>query len=132
MRNKLKQIKLNKVVSLMAFLGVSALSFNASAASVTGQASVNVVEPIDISVGGSQMSFGSVVRPSTGTETVIVSDEGDLSGTATRLGGFGSEGSFDISGAPGVVDINITDDANIQGLTLSDFTGTFDGQAAGK
>ena len=101
----------------------------ANAITVNNTATVNIVAPLTV-VANNDMDFGKLVQPASGSVTAVVSDTGALTGTADYVDATGAQGTVDISGASSeTVSITITDTTAITGLSLSNFSGTFGGQA---
>lgn len=113
-----------------AIAGIS-LSYNAAnAITESNDATVTIVTPLTVTA-SDDMDFGKLVSPASGSVTSIVDTSGNLTGTATFVGGTtGSSGTVTISGTTGeTVAITITDTTGTTGLGLSNFTGSFGGQS---
>ncbi len=113
----------------LAFLGAM-FATGANAVSVSNNAAVTIVTPLIVTP-ANDMNFGKVVKPASGSQTVILSTAGVRSGTATLASGITSAaGTVSITGAATeTVSITVADTTAVTGLTLSDFTSdAFGGQ----
>ncbi len=129
---KIKENVMNKIVKLSLALAAS-VAFASSAyavgesANLDQNATVKVVNPVTISE-GDIMDFGTVIKPASGTQFVMIDKGGiyDASNTATTVSGQGLGGSFDITGsAAATMTISVTS-TPAGGLSLTDFTGGMD------
>jgi hypothetical protein len=117
-----------KLLVASALVGTTFSYTAANAITVSNDAQVVIVAPLSVTA-NNDMDFGTLVKP-TSTVTAVVSDTGNLTGTADYIDNTGAAGTVDISGASSeTVSINITDTTAVAGLGLSNFSGTFGGQA---
>ena len=121
--------------SLVLFLLLTAFSLEAVALKMTGFAKVEIVDPsvggggFDRLVANNDMNFGKILKPESGSVTAVVSDTGNLSGTAQYIDASGAPGTVDISGDSNeTVSLVIRDTSVISGMSLDNFTGSFGGQ----
>lgn len=121
---------MKKLLTITAFTvgSLAAISYaNADIFSRSG--SVQIVEPLALSA-GTNLAFGKVQKPATGSQTVIITSAGVVSGTATLVGGTTTAGSYTLTGDPtATVGITIADTTAVSGLTLTAFTPTYGGTA---
>ena len=110
----------------------SSLVLSSSAYALTNSArtaSVQIVEPLSMTV-GTDLAFGKIQRPTTGSVTAVLSTAGALTGTATSLGGTVTKGSYTIIGdATQTIGITITAGAAVEGITLGSFDQRYNGGA---
>lgn len=112
----------------LAGLAAAMVTHSANAESFSRSASVQLFEPITLS--GTDMDFGRVTKPASGTETVILDNNNNRSGTATLLpGGTAASANYLISGNTNeTISIDVYDNGGDAGLALSSFTVIYDAQ----
>lgn len=73
-------IRLLAAAAALATVGLAAPAFAQSSGSATGQGSITVLRPLTVTK-DADLRFGSVVRPATGSGTVVISNAGARSVT---------------------------------------------------
>lgn len=117
---------MNKLIAGTALTGMIFSGAAAFAASVTNQATVTILAPLELSA-ENDMDFGKIIKPSS-QATVVVSESGALSGSigGGQLASGGNPGTVGIVGdANSTVTISITDAGGATGLSLGSFTASF-------
>jgi hypothetical protein len=119
---------MNKLLTTAAFAaGSLAIVSSANALVSSRQASVTIVEPLTFTV-VSDLAFGKIQKPTTGTQTAVMTSAGALSGTATSLGGTTTGASYTIKGdATQTIGITVADDTTdgVAGVSLGSFTTSY-------
>jgi hypothetical protein len=86
-----------------AALSTCMYSTMSTAASVTANASANVLAPLAIAAGANAMNFGDVSGDATAATTVVLTTAGTTSSPdGASTAGTPSAGDFDVTGAPGL------------------------------
>ncbi len=103
----------------------------AKAATFSESATISIVQALSLSQ-TTQMNLGVVQRPSSGTQTAIVSTAGTPSGTITYVDNAAVRaGAYSIAGsALNTISISAVDDANVAGLTFTALSGSYNGGSA--
>lgn len=110
--------------------GAMMASLSAQADTVSNNAAVVILTPLTLTA-RNDMNFGKVIKPVGSSKTVIVSNAGALSGTATRLSGIsGAPGTIAVTGdsTNATVNVTVTNTTTIAGLQLGSFTASFGGK----
>lgn len=124
---------MRKILLVSAFVAVGSLaSGSAFANSISNGgrlALVKIIEALNLSV-TTDLNFGAVQRPASGSVTVTVGSDGTVGGSATRFDALITQtaGVYNLTGddTNGVL-INITALANSTGMTLTAFDQKYNG-----
>jgi len=114
---------MKKIILSTALVAMTAFSGSALAASINGNANVNIISALSISE-ATEIDFGNIAAVD---GTCAMAANGALTGSSADLNctGTATPASFDISGeASEAVDISVTAGAAVDGVT---FTPTIDG-----
>jgi len=115
-------MNLKKSIACLLVTGMAVFGGNAFAAEQDLQAPVEILKTLQFT-DSTSIEFGTVEAPDGVIETLIVSSNGDVSGTANALGG-ASQGTTIMSGEPNAVLTmsGVVEVCSNPSLFLSDFT----------
>ena len=115
-----------------AFIGATMTATAAVAASVSPNAAVEILAPLQLSAGTNTLNFGKIIRPATGNANIVVDtdDSTTIDPALTAVGAGQTAGDFDITGTSGenvTITVTAANPSGVDGVTLSNFQIRYNG-----